>query len=179
VAGNHHPVSSPYGLFQASDGVFNLSASTAAMWKRLCRHLELDWLLDDPRFRTPAARLTNRVALEALLSEQFRKRPRDEWIAELRALGMPAGPVYDMAEVFADPQVVALGMVETVQHPALGALAQLASPLGLDCFADGSVRRPPPMLGEHTHEVLAEFGIAAHRLGELAAAGVISKSAGS
>jgi len=173
VAGNHHPVSSPYGLFHAKDGVFNFSASSPAMWRKLCHHLQLQWMLDDPKFATSSARRDNRVELERLLDEHFRLRTRDEWIAELRGLGMPAGPVYDLSEVFADPQVMGGGMVETIDHPSIGPLRQLASPLGLECFGNGSIRRPPPRLGEHTREVLAELGIGHPRLDALAEAGVI------
>ncbi|MGE0153806.1 MAG: CaiB/BaiF CoA transferase family protein [Reyranellaceae bacterium] len=174
LAGNNHPVSSPYGLFHAADGVFNLFASISPMWDKLCRHLGLEWVLEDSRFTTSAARLLNRVELEALLNERFRRRRRDEWIAEMRELGIPAGPVYDLSEVFTDPQVTELKMVETVQHPTIGPLLQIASPVGLDCFKNGSVRRPPPLLGEHTHEVLEEFGFTPHQRTELTSAGAIS-----
>jgi crotonobetainyl-CoA:carnitine CoA-transferase CaiB-like acyl-CoA transferase len=173
VAGNHHPVSSPYGLFHARDGVFNFSASSPAMWSKLCKHVQLEWMLDDPRFATSGARRDNRKELERLLDERFVLRCRDEWIAELRALGLPAGPVYNIAEVFADPGVIESGMVETIEHPAIGQLRQLASPLGLDCFNNGSVRRPPPRLGEHTKEVLEELGVTAASLHELVCTGVL------
>ncbi|TXL77596.1 CoA transferase [Vineibacter terrae] len=173
VAGNHHPVSSPYGLFHAKDGVFNLSATTPAMWQNLCRHLGMAWLLDDARFATGSARLKNRKELEGLLDERFAQRSRDEWIAELRSLGMPAGPVYDLAQVFADPHIASTGFVETISHPTIGQLAQLASPLKMECFADGSVRRPPPLLGEHTQEILEELALGDRRIAELEEAGVI------
>jgi crotonobetainyl-CoA:carnitine CoA-transferase CaiB-like acyl-CoA transferase len=173
VAGNHHPVSSPYGLFHASDGVFNLSAATSAMWTKLCQHLDMAWLLDDERFATSSARRDNRKELEHLLDERFRLRPRDQWIAELRELGMPAGPVYDISEVFADPHVATSGMVETVEHPSIGALKQLASPLQLQCFSSGSVRRPPPLLGEHTSDILGELGFSQERIEGFKKIGVI------
>jgi formyl-CoA transferase len=173
VAGNHHPVSSPYGLFHASDGVFNLSATTAAMWKKLCEHLDMAWLLHDERFATSAARRDNRKELEHLLDERFRLRSRNEWIAELRDLGMPAGPVYDISEVFADPHIASSGMVETVIHPSIGALKQLASPLKLECFSSGSVRRPPPLLGEHTLDILSELGFSRERIADLKKIGAI------
>jgi crotonobetainyl-CoA:carnitine CoA-transferase CaiB-like acyl-CoA transferase len=159
VAGNHHPVSSPYGLFRASDGVFNLSATTQAMWERLCTHLDLPQLLDDERFSTGTARLANRNELEKLLDERFSQRSRDEWISELRRLGIPAGPVYDLSEVFSDQGILANGVVETIAHPTIGQLDQLASPLKMECLTSGSVRTPPPLLGEHTVQILGELGL--------------------
>lgn len=176
VADNHHPLSSPYGLFHAKDGPFNFSATTPGMWDKLCRHLDLEWMLGDPRFSTSAARRENRKELERLLGERFAQRGKQDWIEELRQLGMPAGPLYNLSEVFADPQVQHSRMVETIDHPTLGKLLQLASPIGLDCFAEGSVRRPPPRLGEHTVEVLTEFGLSPERLAELADKKVIESS---
>jgi crotonobetainyl-CoA:carnitine CoA-transferase CaiB-like acyl-CoA transferase len=176
VAGNHHPVSSPYGLFQASDGVFNFSATTDAMWRRLCEHLEMGWLADDVRFATSSDRRDNRKELERLLGERLKHRARHEWIAEFRELGMPAGPVYDIAEVFGDPAIAQTNVVETVKHPLIGELALLASPLKLQCLAEGSVRRPPPLLGEHSSEILHEFGFGADTIADLKKNSVISEN---
>lgn len=173
VAGNHHPVSTPYGMFHASDGVFNFGASGGAMWETFCRHIGMEWLISDTRFATPALRRDNRKELEQLVDDRLRTRPRDVWIAELRALGIPAGPVYDLSEVFADDGVLKTGMVETTEHPSIGPLHQLASPLKIDAFKNGSVRRPPPRLGEHTSEILKDLGVSAERIGSLARAGVV------
>jgi crotonobetainyl-CoA:carnitine CoA-transferase CaiB-like acyl-CoA transferase len=174
VAGNHHPVSTPYGMFHGSDGVFNFSASTGNKWEVFCKHIGMEWLTSDPRFKTSGLRRDNRKELERLVDERLQTRPRDEWIREFRALGMPAGPVYDIAEVFSDEHMLVNGMVETIEHPSIGPLRQLASPLKIEAFKNGSIRRPPPRLGEHTREILNEFGIGAERFAALARAGVIA-----
>jgi crotonobetainyl-CoA:carnitine CoA-transferase CaiB-like acyl-CoA transferase len=173
LAGNHHPVSSPYGLFHASDGVFNLSATTQAMWERLCQYLDMPQLMADERFSTGAARLANRKDLESLLDERFSQRSRDEWISELRNLGIPAGPVYDLSEVFSDRGILSNGVIETVEHPTIGQLDQLASPLKMECFATGSVRTPPPLLGEHTLQILGELGLDDRQIADLLKAEVV------
>jgi crotonobetainyl-CoA:carnitine CoA-transferase CaiB-like acyl-CoA transferase len=173
VAGNQHPVSSPYGLFHGSDGAFNFSATTQAMWTKLCKHIGMEWMLTDARFANSSLRRDNRVELERLIDERLQTRPRDQWIKEFRELGMPAGPIYDLSQVFADPHIAQSGMVETTEHPVIGALRQLASPLKLECFADGSVRRPPPRLGEHTREILDELGFGAARVDGFVRAGIV------
>src|ERR1700744_2413491 len=106
VSGNHHPVSTPYGMFHASDGVLNFSAAHGAMWEAFCKHIGMEWLLSDPRFKTTALRRDNRQELERLVDERMRTRPRDAWVTGLRALGIPAGPVYDLSEVFCDEGVL-------------------------------------------------------------------------
>ena len=175
--GNDHPVICPYGAFQAADGPFNMAALTDEMWARLCRLLGLDELAGHPDFRDNAARMGNRDEVKRRLNAAFATRPRLEWTKELVALGLPAGPIYDMGEVFEDAQVRHAGMVETVAHPTLGALPQLSSPLRLDSIGAATVRLPPPLLGQHSLEVLADYGIDAGRIAGLRERGVVSEGA--
>ncbi len=172
-AGNDHPVICPYGLFAAKDGPLNIAAATPEMWVRLCRLLGLEGIADDPRFRDNAARMHNREALRRLLEDKLAARTRGEWAALLMQAGIPAGPIYDLGETFADPQVRQQRMVEEIAHPTLGPLPLLASGVRLESQGGSTLRRPPPALGEHGADVLAEFGIDAARAQALRAAGIV------
>jgi formyl-CoA transferase len=143
------------------------------MWLRLCDLLDLPQLKNDTRFATTSARRDNRPILEDLLNERFMTRDKKFWINALVEIGLPAGPIYDLAETFADPQVRHCRMVEEVTHPTAGLLRQLSSPLGLECLADGAVRSAPPLLGQHSHEILREFGFSDVQIATLETAGVI------
>jgi crotonobetainyl-CoA:carnitine CoA-transferase CaiB-like acyl-CoA transferase len=171
--GNDHPVICPYGAFRASDGLFNMAALTDEMWARLCRLTGLDDLATHPDFRDNAARMRNRDEVKRRLNAVFATRPRMEWVGELVPLGLPAGPIHDMADVFADAQVRHAGMVETVDHPELGALPLLSNPLRLDSIGGRTVRTPPPLLGQHSTEVLRDWGIPPGRIATLRQGGVI------
>ncbi|MCB1547969.1 MAG: CoA transferase, partial [Hyphomicrobiaceae bacterium] len=133
--GNDHPVICPYGTFQASDGPFNMAAATDDMWRKLCTLVGREDLARHPDFADNTVRMKNREVVKAALNERFAARPRLEWVNALVKLGLPAGPIYDMAEVFDDPQVRHCGMVETVTHPHIGELRLLSNPLRLDAMA--------------------------------------------
>jgi crotonobetainyl-CoA:carnitine CoA-transferase CaiB-like acyl-CoA transferase len=173
VAGNDHPVIAPYGTFRAADGPFNLCAASDAAWRRLCGIIDAPELLADPAFADNTARLANRDRLRAALDARFATRPRAHWIAALVDAGLPAGPIHDLAGALGDPQVAANALVETIEHPELGPLRQLASPVKLEAFAAGSVRSPPPRLGEHSGDVLRDLGLAPGRIEALLASGVV------
>lgn len=177
--GNVHPVIAPYGVFETKDGPLNLAPATPDMWVKLCRLLALEELLDDPRFIDNAARMQHREELRVIVESRLKLRTKMEWTEKMIALGIPAGPINNLADVFNDPQVKHCHLVEEVQHPVLGPLKQVANPIKLDAFSHGSVRRPPPMLGEHTYEVLAEFGYNPTHLQELSDDGVIAQYQGS
>jgi crotonobetainyl-CoA:carnitine CoA-transferase CaiB-like acyl-CoA transferase len=160
--GNAHAVIAPYGVFETADGPLNLAPITTDMWRRLCDVLDLRALIDDPRFATNEARVAHRDALKTLLETRLRTRGKRDWTACFVAAGLPAGPIHTLDEVFDDPQVAHCGLVDTLDHPALGALRQVVTPLaGADGAPGGqpsSTRRAPPELGEHTVEVLREAG---------------------
>ncbi|MDR6855884.1 CoA transferase [Variovorax guangxiensis] len=177
LAGNTHPVISPYGVFETADGPLNIAPATAEMWKRLCEVLELQQLVDDPRYATNAARIERRLELKALVEARLKERSRSEWTQRLLAADIPAGPINNLADVFADEQVLHSQLVEEVQHAELGAIRQVGSPISFDGRLGGSIRRAPPVLGEHTFEVLREHGYAEADLQALARKGVIVQHA--
>jgi formyl-CoA transferase len=155
--GNAHPNIVPYQVFQASDRPFVLAVANEIHWARFCAVMGLGELERDPRFAGNATRVANRGALIEVLAERFKERSRDEWLSALGDAEVPCGPINSIAEVFDDPQVRALGLVETVAHPTIGDLPLVRSPLGLGT-TPAATRRPPPLLGEHTLEVLAVLG---------------------
>jgi crotonobetainyl-CoA:carnitine CoA-transferase CaiB-like acyl-CoA transferase len=172
VAGNDHPIIAPYGLFQASDGPFNLSAATEDMWVKLCGLVGMPELTRDPKYANNAARMQHRDELKAILNAKFATRGKMEWTLDLVKLGLPAGPIFDLKQVFADPHVNQTGMVEEIEHPTLGPLRLLASPLKMEGMPQ-SVRTAPPALGADSRAVLERFGVEAVRIEELVAAKVV------
>jgi crotonobetainyl-CoA:carnitine CoA-transferase CaiB-like acyl-CoA transferase len=173
-AGNDHPTIYPYGAFRARDGLIIVAVATEGMWRALCRVLGLHALPDDARFADNMSRMAHRDALRALIEEKLSTKSGAEWARLLVEAGIPSGPIYTMDRVFADPQVIQQRMVETVAHPTLGALKLLASPLKMDAFKDGSVRTPPPLLGQHDDDVLRAVGYSEAEITALRKAGVIA-----
>ncbi|HLX33757.1 MAG TPA: CoA transferase [Candidatus Limnocylindrales bacterium] len=170
--GNAHPSIVPYEAFRTLDGSIAIGVGSEKQWRALCAALALDQVAADPRFASNGARVTNRRALVALLDEHFGQRSSADWLAVLDAAGIPAGPIRDIGEAFASPQAVAMGSRVPIQHPVLGAVDQVASPYALSA-TPATIRRPPPMLGEHSREILAEAGFDAAAIDRLAADGVI------
>jgi len=173
LAGNTHPVISPYGVFQTADGPLNIAPATNEMWQRLCAVLDLTELVDDPRFTTNAERVHRRDELKRIVEAKLQSRTREEWTRVLLEADIPAGPINDLADVFADPQVRHCELVEEVEHPELGTLRQVGSPISLNGAKGHSIRRAPPVLGQHTFEVLSEFGFSEQDLRALAASRAI------
>jgi crotonobetainyl-CoA:carnitine CoA-transferase CaiB-like acyl-CoA transferase len=171
-AGNAHQNIVPYQVLEVADGHLILAVGNDGQFERFCRVAGCEALACDARFATNAARVRHREALVALLEPVLRGRPRETWLAALEAAKVPAGPINDLAQVFADPQVLARGMVTQVVHPRRQSLELVASPMKLSA-TPAQVRRPPPLLGEHTDDVLEELGIDAAERARLRADGVI------
>jgi formyl-CoA transferase len=170
-AGNDHPTSIPTGVFPTSDGHINIAASGGHIFARFCQTLGLNHLHDDPLFAEDAARSTNRVALNRVISEVTRQHTSSDLIAMLNKAGVPCGPINRMDEVFADPQVRHLGMAAAVQHATLGKVEVVNQPIRLS-RTPSHIAHPTPEKGEHTDEVLREYGyddksIAAFRAREI------------
>lgn len=165
-AGNNHPTSIPTGVFRTADGHINVATTGETMWQRLCKALAADEFLNSPDYATAESRLKNRDALNAALNERFTKRTSADWIDRLNEAGVPCGPIYTIDKMFADPQVKHLNMAEPVEHPILGDIKVVLHPVTMSRAARQGYT-PAPERGQHTNEVLAEFGISADEIAEL------------
>jgi formyl-CoA transferase len=170
--GNQHPNITPYETFRTADGEIAVAVGSERQWPRFCVALGAPTLASDPRFATNGERVRNREALRTMLADQLAQRTTSEWLAALDAADVPAGAVRDLAAVFADPQVRARDMLIEVEHPTIGPVPLPGVPYKLSA-TPGSIRRPPPLLGEHTDEVLAELHYTTDEIEALRAEGVV------
>ena len=170
--GNRHPTITPYETLEAADGELVVAAGNDQLWRTFCGVIGLEALAEDPRFRTNRDRVSARGELRALLVERLRTRPAAEWLAELKAAGVPCGGVRDLEQLFADPQIIERAMVVASDHPIAGAIRQLGVPVKLG-DTPGAVRTPPPVLGQHTGDVLRELGFGEAEIGRFQAAGAV------
>lgn len=171
--GNAHPNIVPYEPFQAKDGVWiALGVGNDRQWRDFCRLAGLEHLADDPRFATNPQRVIHRKELIPIIAEKMKERTSDEWLEELDKLKIPCGPINTLDRVFSDPQVQARGMVAEVPHPKAGKVKLVASPMKFS-LTPCIVERHPPLLGEHTEEVLKELGYSDDEIKSLREKGVI------
>jgi formyl-CoA transferase len=172
--GNAHPNIVPYQPFLTQDGSYiALAVGNDLQWQKFCELAALKDLAHDPLYATNPERVKNRDALIPKVAEAMLKRPAEEWLAELGKLKIPCGPINTFDKVFADPQVLSRGMVAEVPHPTAGSFKMVASPIKLSQTPCEIVRHPP-LLGEHTEEVLHErLGLAANEIEALRQNGVI------
>src|SRR5467141_373869 len=171
--GNLHPNIVPYQPFRAADGEVILACGNDNLYRKFCEAAGCPELAHDPRFAPNGKRVENRVELTRLLGEVFRRRSKREWLELLEAAGVPNGPINDVAQVFEEPQVKARGVRIELDHSAAGKLPGVASPMR---FSETRIeyRLAPPLLGEHTDEVLRGLlGKSDAEIARLRAAGVI------
>jgi crotonobetainyl-CoA:carnitine CoA-transferase CaiB-like acyl-CoA transferase len=171
-AGNDHPTSSPMGLFEASDGQFNLGASGDGNWKRFCDALNQPQWMEDPEFETEKLRVRHRPRLTALIQQIFITKPVHHWVKLLNDAGVPAGPVYTVPEMFQDPQVKHAGVAQTVDAWQGGQRTFITQPVTLS-RTPANIERTAPGWGEHTDEVLQEAGYDAEAIEHLRATGAV------
>jgi len=172
--GNRHPQVVPYEAVQASDGDwFMLGVASDNVWSAFCRQVERNDLASDERFSTNSDRIANYDALLPIVRDIIRGKTCDRWLEELRAAGVPCGRINTVAEALGDPHVIERGFIVELEHPALGLIKSLATPIHL---ADSPLvyRRHPPRLGEHSDEVAAELGYSPAEIAQLRAQGVLA-----
>jgi crotonobetainyl-CoA:carnitine CoA-transferase CaiB-like acyl-CoA transferase len=154
--GTQSPTAAPSQMYRCADGAVMLVVGNKAQWQKFCGVMGRPDLPADPRFASNPDRVSHRAELNAILAPVFAAQPRAHWIAALAAVGVPCGPVNELHEVFADPQVCAREMLVHLPHPQRAAMPMLANPIRLS-ETPVQYRHRPPALGEHTDEVLAEL----------------------
>ncbi len=170
--GSAHPLNAPYQAFETSDGWITIGAANQRNWQLLLEVLEAPELAGDPRFSTNADRMANLAALTEVLTAIFKRRSSADWLARLEKAGVPAGPVLDILEMHRDPQALAREMITETTHPRIGTVKTIGTPVKFSA-TPGGVRRPAPIYGQHTREVLAEYGYGEAEIERLIESGAV------
>jgi len=170
--GNAHPSIVPYDSYRTSDGWVTIAVMNQPQWEGFCRALDLGGLPKDPRFVDNASRVAHRDELEDALKERLARLSTAEAVRRLDAEGVPCAEVRDLAAVFADPQVLHLGLRQRVRHPATGDIDVVAPAFHLSATPP-ALRKPPPRLGEHTEKWLREVGLSDEEIGRLRSEGAV------
>jgi formyl-CoA transferase len=171
-AGNNHPTSIPTGVFKTADGYINIATTGQKIWERLCHAIDASALLQRPEYASGDARSENRDALNAEIDGYLAGRTSAEWVDRLNAAGVPCGPIYSIDKVFADPQVHHLGIAQSVEKDDGGTLTVVGQPVTLS-RTPSRIAAPPPRLGQHTEDVLREFGFTGQEIAALRQADAI------
>ncbi len=171
-AGNNHPTSIPTGVFATTDGHINVAVAGQEIWRRFCEAIGHEELTRNPAYAEPADRSSNRDALNAELAAILRRGSSAHWIELLNRAGVPCGPINTIDQVFADPQVRHLGLAQAVHSHERGDVELVGQPIIMS-RTPSRIRTPPPLMGEHTDELLRELGYNDERIAALRAAAVI------
>ena len=171
-AGNNHPTSIPTGVFKTRDGHINIASTGQVMWERLCRAIEAPELIDHPDYKTGALRSTNRDALNAEIDKRTAHKPSAEWIDIFNSIGVPCGPIYSIDQMFADEQVRHLGIAQNGTRPDGSEQTFVGQPIKMS-RSKSRIAATPPDIGQHTDEVLKEFGFADKEIADLHKAKVV------
>ncbi|MCK5187453.1 MAG: CoA transferase, partial [Deltaproteobacteria bacterium] len=155
--GSGHPVIVPYQAFKAKDVFINIAVGNDQLWERFCKAVGLENVMNDPKFATNAKRVENREEIVKIISDLIVTKDGEEWLKILTDAGIPCGPIYTVDKIFADPQVLHREMVKELDHPKAGKVKVTGIPIKLS-DTPGEVETAPPVLGQHTQEVLTELG---------------------
>jgi crotonobetainyl-CoA:carnitine CoA-transferase CaiB-like acyl-CoA transferase len=165
-AGNDHPTSIPTGVFKTTDGHINIATTGGAIWERFCRAMGAEAMMKKPEYASSKARSDNRKALNEEIGTYTQHKSSTEWIDIFNKAGVPAGPIYSIDQVFADPQVKHLGIAQSVKKKDKSVLPVVGQPFKLS-RTQSRIAAPPPEMGQHTNEVLKEFGFKPNEIAAL------------
>jgi crotonobetainyl-CoA:carnitine CoA-transferase CaiB-like acyl-CoA transferase len=171
--GSAHPLNAPYQSFEAQDGWIVIGGANQRNWLRTLEAIGAPELADDPRFRDNARRMAHLKELEAEFAKRLRTRPSEHWLNLLEEKGVPCGPVNTMLQALSDPQTLAREMVVEVEHTTLGPVKTLGLPVKFS-QTPGKVRKGAPLYGEHTREILTEYGFSPDEIDAFTREGVVT-----
>ncbi len=155
--GSGHPVIVPYQAFKAKDVYINIAVGNDQLWERFCKAVGLEKVMNDPRFATNAKRVENREEIVNIIGDLITAKNGEEWLKILTDAGVPCGPIYTIDKIFADPQVLHRQMLQELNHPTAGKIKVAGIPVKLS-DTPGEVKSAPPVLGQHTEEILTALG---------------------
>ena len=170
--GNNHPTNTPMGCFRTADGHINIVATSNKNFQIFCKLIDRETMASDPRFASAALRRQNKEVMNAMIADALQAKTTAEWFELIVAAELPGGPVYNIKQAFADPQVEALRIKRSVTHPRLGELDLVAQPCEIMGF-DREIRTATPDLGEHNNEILTSLGYSAEDIEKLKSSRVI------
>jgi formyl-CoA transferase len=173
-AGNDHPTLGPMGMYKTMDGYLNLAASGGRLWEALCSELGAAEWLEDERFSSVSARKDNKAVLNLLIEECLSQDTTEHWVLRLNEVGVPCGPVNTVAETFSDPQVQHLGIASPVSHPTAGEIKILRNATNLEGVSN-DIRAASPLKGQHSEELLTQFGFSDEEIDSLSHSGVVPR----